>query len=244
MLYPFNVFCMNKQIIITILFALVAVAVQAQKQNEQQAQSGVYSGYAEIPEQDSLTRCLSQKKTEGQLKMNEPTISDYIPLLNAMGYQAYSFDVSAIKGRYVTLQSREFVNGKEVEDSPRLLMPYTFEAMGDKLILGFLPNRNDSTAQCCISWENTLSFAVPLKLRQIYWESEDTYLYSYRSVPFELTSSLDRDSFIPLVLYCSFWYDAEDKLTRCCGENFIKPDLSSSIPRQSPHYYVLGIKTN
>ena len=178
-----------------------------------------------------------------ELIMNEPSISDYIPLLNAKGYTAYSFDVSAIKGRNVTINFREFKNGKEVEGSPKLLMPYSFEARGDKLIIGFLPNPNDSTAQCCISWENTLSFAPTLKLRQIYWESEDQYIYSYRSVPFELTSSLDKDTFIPLVLYCSFWYDAKDKVTRCCGENFIKPDLSSDIPKQSPHYYVLGIKT-
>ena len=31
-----------------------------------------------------------------EIKMNETAISDYIPLFNAKGYQAYSFDVSAI----------------------------------------------------------------------------------------------------------------------------------------------------
>ena len=73
-----------------------------------------------------------------EIKMNETAISDYIPLLNAKGYQAYSFDVSAIKGRNVEIYCREFVNRKEVEDSPRLLFPYYFEARGDKLIIGFL----------------------------------------------------------------------------------------------------------
>ena len=47
---------MNKQIIITILLALVAVAGQAQ-----------------------------------EIKMNEPSLNDYIPMLNAMGYQAVQF---------------------------------------------------------------------------------------------------------------------------------------------------------
>ena len=50
-----------------------------------------------------------------EIKMNETAISDYIPLLNAKGYQAYSFDVSAIKGRNLTVNCRDFVNGKEVE---------------------------------------------------------------------------------------------------------------------------------
>ena len=104
-----------------------------------------------------------------ELKMNEPTINDYIPLLNAKGYKAYSFDVSSIKGRNLTVNYREFVNGKEVEGSPGLLMPYTFEAYGDKLIFGFLPSETDSTALYCFSLENTLSFTSSLKLKQIYW---------------------------------------------------------------------------
>ena len=159
-----------------------------------------------------------------ELKMNEPTTNDYIPLLNAKGYKAYSFDVSSIKGRNLTVNYREFVNGKEVEDYPQLLMPYTFESNGDKLIFGFLPSETSS-----------------LKLKQIYWESEDKYIYSYISKPFELTTPLEKETFIPLVCYCSFWYDAEDKLTRCCGEDIIKPDLSSDILKYVPHYYVLGI---
>ena len=178
-----------------------------------------------------------------EIKMNESSFNDYIPLLNAKGYQAYSFDVSAIKGRNATVNIREFVNGKEVEDSPRLLMPYIFDTKGDKLIIGFLPSEKDSLALCCFNWENTISFTCPLQLRQIYWESENLYQYQYVSRPFELTSSLVKGAFIPLVFYSSFWYDAEDKVTRCCGENSIPPDLSSSIPKQSPHYYAIGIQT-
>jgi biotin operon repressor len=34
-----------------------------------------------------------------EIKMNETTINDYIPMLNQKGYQAYSFDASTIKGR-------------------------------------------------------------------------------------------------------------------------------------------------
>ena len=188
----------------------------------------------------TLVAMMGQAQEQG-LKMNEPSINDYIPLLNAKGYIAYSFDVSAIKGRNVTCTFKEFVNGKEVEGSPRLLMPYTFEAKGDRLIIGFLPNMNDSTAMCCYSWDHTLSFNSTLKLKQIYWESENQYLYSYCSRPFELTTPLDKETFIPLVLYSSFWYDAKAKITRCCGENTIKPDLSSDILKYTPHYYILGI---
>ena len=185
-----------------------------------------------------ITMMLALVTVTGQaqeIKMNEATINDYIPMLNAKGYQAYSFDVSAIKGRNVKLNVREFVNGKEVENSPRLLFPYCFEAKGDKLVCGFLPSETDSLALSYFNWENTLQASWNLKLRQLYWESENKYVYSYRSDPFEPTSPLEKDTFIPLVYYSSFWYDAEYKMTRCCG-------TISDITPKSPHYYILGIK--
>jgi hypothetical protein len=130
-----------------------------------------------------------------EIKMNETTINDYIPMLNQKGYQAYSFDVSTIKGKNVTI----------------------------------------SLALCYFNWENTLRSSWSLKLKQLYWESENKYVYSYRSDPFEPTSPLEKDNFIPLVYYSSFWYDAEYKVTRCCGS-------ISDIINRSPHYYILGIK--
>ena len=186
-------------------------------------------------------RAQEEKTIEGQFKMNEESINDYIPLLKAKGYEAFSFDVSAIIGKHVTLHFREYVNGKEVEGSPKLLMPYTFETRGDKLIIGTLPSEKDSIAQLSLCWDNTLSFGFTLKREPLFWESENRYIYSYRAIPFELTMPLEKETFIPLVFYCSFWYDEKDKVTRCCGENYIAPDLSSDIPKHSPHYYTIGI---
>lgn len=182
-----------------------------------------------------------QKTIEGQFKVNEESFNDYLPLLKVKGYEAFNFDLSAIKGKYVTIHFKEYVNGKEVEDSPKLLMPYTFETRGDKLIIGTLPSEKDSLAQFCFNLENTLSFGFTLKRKPLYWESENRYVYSYRAIPFEMTMQLEKETFIPLVLYCSFWYDERDKVTRCCGENYIAPDLSSDIPKHSPHYYAIGI---
>lgn len=177
-----------------------------------------------------------------EIKMNETTISDYLPLLKAKGYVPFSFDVSTIKGKDVTIHIREFVNGKEVEDSPRLLFPYRFPTNGDKLVIGFLPSETDSLAQYCLNWENTVSWTCSLKLCPIYWESEKKYVYSYVARPFELTSPFEKDTFIPFVFYSSHWYDAKEKVTRCCGENFINPDLSSNVALKSPHYYIIGIR--
>ena len=38
-----------------------------------------------------------------EIKMNETTINDYIPMHNQKGYQADSFDVSAIKGQTLSV---------------------------------------------------------------------------------------------------------------------------------------------
>ena len=103
-----------------------------------------------------------------EIKMNEATINDYIPMLNQKGYQAYSFDVSAIKGKNVTINVREFLNGKEVEDSPRLLFPYYFEARGDKLVYGFLPSETDSLALC---YFKVGSFRTHIAIRKGHFHS-------------------------------------------------------------------------
>ena len=79
--------------------------------------------------QTIITALLALVALSGQgqeIKKNETTINDYIPLLNAKGYQAYSFDVSAIKGRNVEIYCREFVNGKRSQGLSSSLIPILF----------------------------------------------------------------------------------------------------------------------
>ena len=70
----------------------------------------------------------------------------------------------------------------------------------------------------------------------------DHSTYMYESRPFELPLNVETGQFIPLVLYGSYWYDADSEVDRFCGENFISPDLSSDIIKFIPHFYVIGIK--
>lgn len=83
-----------------------------------------------------------------EIKMNEASFSDYLPLLNAKGYKAYSFDVGAIKGKNVMFNIREYANGKEVEDSTHeFLFPYTFTANGEKLVVAERTSSNPTSHQ-------------------------------------------------------------------------------------------------
>ena len=67
-----------KQIIITALLVLIAIAGRAQ-----------------------------------ELRVNEPTLDDYLQLLKAQGYIAYSFDMKDFKDKSVEPVIMEYVDGKE-----------------------------------------------------------------------------------------------------------------------------------
>ena len=177
------------------------------------------------------------------IRMDKPSVADYLPLLDARGYMAYGFSCKGLRGKEATFELREFIEGKEAADSPRMLIPYRLPIKGKKLVIGFIPSDNDSTARCIISSEGSFTVGSDLPLRQIYWESRGEHVYRYLSKPFELPRRAGKEaSFIPLVLYCSFWYDKKHKVVRCCGEKVIKPDLSSEILTHCPHYYVIGMK--
>ena len=143
-----------------------------------------------------------------EIKMNEPSINDYLPLLNAKGL---GFNVT------MTLEK--------------------------KLIIGFRPSDNDSTANYLFYFNENRSFGGRLNLKPIFApESPEDKWYMYQSRPFELTAPFEKGKFIPLVLYGSYWYEPANGGCRFCGDNEIKPDLSSDIVKHIPHFFVFGIK--
>ena len=174
------------------------------------------------------------------LKMNEPTISDYLPLLRAQGYVAYSFDTKEFVDRQVEPVVMEYVKGEE----PRDVLGFSITmSLDEKLVIGFAPSDNDSTAIYTFNFSEGRGFNGRLNLKAIYAPEEPTKSrYIYESRPFELVPPFKAGQFIPLVMYASYWYEPETGVSRFCGESIIKPDLSSDIVKSIPHYYVLGIK--
>ncbi len=175
-----------------------------------------------------------------EIKMNEPSINDYLPLLNAKGYMAYSFNTKKLKGVEVEPVVMEYVKGKE----PKNVLNFNVTINLDKkLIIGFRPSENDSTANYLFHFKEDRSIGGRLKLKPIFApDSPEDKWYMYQSRPFELTAPFEKGKFIPLVLYGSYWYEPEMGGCRFCGDNEIKPDLSSDIVKYIPHYFVFGIK--
>ena len=194
-----------KKIIITMLFALVALVGQAQ-----------------------------------ELRTNEPTLDDYLQLLKAQGYIAYSFDMKDFKDKSVEPVIMEYVDGKEPKDVLGFSFSFPIE---EKLVIGLSPSSNDSTYVYSFQSVGGGGINGTLKLQLIYAPEMPTeQSYRYESRPFELVSPAETGKFIPLVLFGSYWYEPETGVSRFCGENLIKPDLSSEIVKSIPHFYVLGIK--
>lgn len=178
---------------------------------------------------------------QGQsLKSLEATFNDYIPLLNAKGYMAYSFDTKDFKGKQLETVVMEYVDGKEVGNY--LDFDVSFP-VGEKLVIGLAPSDNDSLYVYSFQSDNDEGFTGKLILKPVFVPREPRIQrYLYQSRPIELVSTVDTGIFMPLVLFGSYWYDADSGVFRFCGDKVIKSDLSSDIIRYMPHFYILGIK--
>ena len=191
----------------------------------------------------TITALLALVALAGQaqeIRANEPTLSDYMQLLKAKGYIAYSFDMKEFKDRSVEPVIMEYVKGEEAKD----VLGFSFSfPIGEKLIIGFAPSSNDSTYVYSYQSDGGGGFNATLKLQPVFAPEMPTkQAYRYESRPFELVSPVETGKLIPLVLFGSYWYEQETGVSRFCGDKQIKPDLSSDIIKDIPHFYVLGIK--
>ena len=175
-----------------------------------------------------------------EIRTNEPTLDDYLQLLNAKGYIVYSFDMKDFKGKQYEPVILEYTKGQEAKD----VLGFNFSfPIGDRLVIGFAPSSNDSTYVYSFQSVGGGGFNATLKLQPVFAPEMPTkQAYRYESRPFELVAPVETDKFIPLVLFGSYWYEQETGVSRFCGDKLIKPDLSSDIIKDIPHFYVLGIR--
>ena len=177
-----------------------------------------------------------------EIRTNEPTLDDYLQLLKAKGYIAYSFDMRDFKGKQYEPVIMEYAKGQEAKD----VLGFSFSfPIGEKLVIGLAPSSNDSTYVYSFQSVGGGGFNATLKLQPVFApEMPIKQAYRYESRPFELVSPVETGKCIPLVLFGSYWYEQETGVSRFCGDKLIKPDLSSDIIKSIPHFFVLGIKIN
>lgn len=133
----------------------------------------------------------------------------------------------------------ECVDGKEMRSC--LDFDVSFPA-GKKLVIGLAPSDNDSLYVYSFQTDKDGGFKGKLLLKPVSSSNPRMQRYLYQSRPIELVSASDAGTFVPLVLFGSYWWDADSGVFRFCGDTIIKSDLSSDIIKHIPHYYILGIK--
>lgn len=193
--------------------------------------------------QTIITIMLALLSVTGQaqiLKTTEATFNDYVPLLNAKGYMAYSYDTKEFMGKQLEPIVMEYADGKETGSYLDFNVTFPF---GEKLVIGFSPSDTDSLYVYSFQSDNGEGFTGKLMLKPVFVSREPAkQRYLYQSRPIETGYAVDAGKFIPLVLFGSYWWDADSEVFRFCGDNIIKPDLSSDIIKHIPHFYILGIK--
>ena len=114
--------------------------------------------------------------------------------------------------------------------------------MAKTLSIGFSPRQSvqsDSMVTVSVHPEHQNGLARDLVLKSVPNAPETFYLYE--KVPIRV-SALRPNTFIPLALYGSFWWDSKYKICRFCGEKELTEEniKESDYFKHSPHYYIIG----
>lgn len=207
------------------------------------------------------------------IKRVDSNFSDYVKLLNASGYQAYTFDISELKDSTYNItfelkeynsESNEPIETKELGTfkNRRMVKDYMWGkideekmkeikekaidfdngvfSISEKIIIGLYPENTDSIKNLLVNVENYGTSFCPLLLKKVHDEKYDKYFYAYSDRPFKVTD-FKTNTFIPLVLYGSVWYDPKIEMCRFCGESEIDPEMTAEILKHIPNYYVIGV---
>ena len=94
-----------------------------------------------------------------ELRTSEPTLSDYLQLLNAKGYMAYSFDTKNFKDKQYEPVVMEYVKGTEAKD--------VLIGMNQKLALAVSAARSSSSQTFRQTSSNPFPIFTCLALRFI-----------------------------------------------------------------------------
>lgn len=205
-----------------------------------------------------------------RIQPREAGVEEYVTLLEAAGYQAFSFDLrELLADRYdLVLRIREYVGGElqersityDLESNKVMVSDFPADQQDDfrdedlvdpatrtykwaeRLTVGFLPPVVDSVARVVCDIPGIATTCPQLRLRGLdVPQAPGSKLYRYMARPFKV-GKVESGAFLPLVFFGSVWYDERYGFFRFCGEREIEPDLSSRIVADVPHFYVIGIE--
>lgn len=206
-----------------------------------------------------------------ELKRTEPDFSDYIPLLNAAGYEVFTFDISSLKDETYNIEFifQEYSKGVLVENQSeeaslryifrnrRMLSDFPEEYHQEIIAEG--PIYDLEKGICTLGEKISIGFSPSADSLKSVSMTVDNIGAIRKLLPMKAqntapgkyeymydyrpfkVSEIQLGAYIPLVMFGSYWYDEQYDLFRFCGESELDPDLSSKMLASIPHYYVLGM---
>ena len=205
---------MNKKTIITALLALVAVLIVFI----------ILIGHKQDTKKVAKTSKASKDSVEA-MKQNDDVLT---------------YDISSMQDvtSGLTIVIREY-NQQGMTDEKSLPEFGEGNTIPKSLSIGFSRKQSDSIVTVTLRSDHQDSSQSKLILKPV--PDAPQTLYLYEKIPYRL-SSLSIDTFIPLVLYGSFWWDSDYKMCRFCGETELTEEeaKASGYFENSPHYYIIG----
>ena len=214
----------------------------------------------------ALALVASTGQTQNIAYIEEPPTKDFVRHMKFCGYETMSFDISALRdsAQGFDIVLREYVRDSLVDE--RIQNRYQLKSMisdfpeedqleireqksGEDMergiyksvktvTIGFTP-ATDSVERINIITDMACNYKVPLKMKYLCdkWRREPEF--RYRAVAYS-EFNYQPETFIPLVMYGSSWWDEKIQSYRFCGG--MDPDGHLSFEKKSPHYYIIGIK--
>ena len=182
---------------------------------------------------------IAMKGQKKSVKSAEAKPKDAVEQKKPQDDNVLTYDISSLQdsASLIILVIREYNQNGMVSEvkGQRLKMAKT-------LSIGFSPRQSvqsDSMVTVSVHPEHQNGLARDLVLKSVPNAPETFYLYE--KVPIRV-SALRPNTFIPLALYGSFWWDSNYKICRFCGEKELTEEniRESEYFKHSPHYYVIG----
>ena len=178
-----------------------------------------------------------------KIKRVTESVEDCMDHMSLYGYKVFAYDISSLRDSVssATIVIREY-NQQGMIGEKKLYgfrTRSTTSGLSKTLSIGFSPVTSDSVETITLRTANNDYCLWNLTLKPIPNAPQSFYLY--KKVPYQ-PEPFQRDTFIPLVFYGSFWWDeAINNWCFCEEEELGDEKAKTSNPfRDSPHYYIIG----
>lgn len=202
-----------------------------------------------------------------EVKRVAATPEDFMEHMALCGYEVYTYDISSLRdsvsGFNIVIReynkqgmidekqlngfrTKAMISDFNEEDQKEIYaqkdaddLEHGIYRLSKTIAIGFSPVQSDSIENITLQASRNDASHWTLTLKPI--PDTPRTIYRYKMVPYQ-PDTFCLDTFIPLVFYGSFWWDAKNGIIRFCGLEELTEEKvkASNYFKDSPHYYIIG----